>query len=353
MTAAADFGSVLDRWGLADASVSPLGRGLINQTYLVEGAQGRFVLQKLSPIFDPAIHNNIVAVTEHLARKGVASPRLVQADEGGWWVDTRDQGERGGIWRLQTALEGVGFEVLEGAGQARVAGEFVGRWHGALRDLDHEFEALRVGVHDTPRHLARLREAVEEGRGHRLHDAVAPLAEAILEGAESLPAIPASVRPRPSHGDLKINNLLFTGEGEAAQALALIDLDTVAPMTLAYELGDAWRSWCNRAGEDEAQARFDLEIFAASWAGWSKGWGDAGGGALDAEERRSLLAGPEWISLELAARFAADALFESYFGWDAARFPGRGEHNLHRARGQWSLHEAVLASRPARADLLG
>ena len=62
--------------------------------------------------------------------------------------------------------------------------------------------------------------------------------------------------------------------------------------------------------------------------------------------------GVEWVSLELAARFAADALAESYFGWNAARFPGRGEHNLVRARGQWSLHQALLASRAARAELL-
>ena len=59
------------------------------------------------------------------------------------------------------------------------------------------------------------------------------------------------------------------------------------------------------------------------------------------------------MSLELAVRFAADALDESYFGWDAGRFASRGDHNLVRARGQWSLHEAVVATRPQRAQLLG
>jgi hypothetical protein len=37
---------------------------------------------------------------------------------------------------------------------------------------------------------------------------------------------------------------------------------------------------------------------------------------------------------------------------DASRFPAAGEHNLQRARGQWSPHEAVLATREARADIL-
>ncbi|MDB4983414.1 MAG: aminoglycoside phosphotransferase, partial [Myxococcales bacterium] len=131
-------------------------------------------------------------------------------------------------------------------------------------------------------------------------------------------------------------------------AVCLIDLDTVGPLSLSYELGDAWRSWCNRAGEDVAVARLDLDVLRASVDGYRAGWG----APLDAETRRGLLLGVEWVSLELAARFAADALLETYFGWDASRFAGRGEHNLVRARGQWSLHEQLVATRDARAEIL-
>ena len=77
------------------------------------------------------------------------------------------------------------------------------------------------------------------------------------------------------------------------------------------------------------------------------------GRALNGDERRALLLGPEWISLELAARFAADALRENYFGWDPTRFPSRGAHNLVRARGQWALHEAFVGTHAQRARLLG
>jgi hypothetical protein len=95
-------------------------------------------------------------------------------------------------------------------------------------------------------------------------------------------------------------------------------------------------------------ASLDLEILGASLRGYVAGLGRA----LTADERARLLLGVEWVSLELAARFAADALFESYFGWDATRFAGRGEHNLVRARGQWSLHEALVATRAERAGML-
>jgi hypothetical protein len=130
--------------------------------------------------------------------------------------------------------------------------------------------------------------------------------------------------------------------------VCLIDLDVVGPLSLAYEMGDAWRSWCNRAGEDEPQAVLDLDVFRASLDGYRQGLGRA----LGAGERAGLLLGVEWVSLGLAARFAADALREDYFGWDARRFAGRGEHNLVRAHGQWSLHQLLAASRAQREAAL-
>ena len=54
----------------------------------------------------------------------------------------------------------------------------------------------------------------------------------------------------------------------------------------------------------------------------------------------------ETVSLELASRFAADAILDSYFGWDATRFPSRRAHNLVRARGQFSLARCVRQRGP-------
>ena len=69
-------------------------------------------------------------------------------------------------------------------------------------------------------------------------------------------------------------------------------------------------------------------------------------------ERAQLLDGVEWISLELSLRFLTDALEEAYFGWNPLRFPGRGEHNLARSRGQYALHLSARRTRPQRARLL-
>ena len=327
-------------------TIAPLGRGLINETHLVTGTAAPLVLQQVSPIFDPAIHHNIEAVTSRLAAAGLATPRLRPTRDGQLWADLGTHG----VWRLMTHVAGTSFDVAQSTAQAAAAGALVARFHGALADLDHDFVGRRLGVHDTAAHLARLKHAVAQHRGHRLHAAVVRLADDIQTAQRKLPPLP-DLEPRPCHGDLKLNNLRFAGPEPpaSAQAICLIDLDTLGPMSLAHELGDAWRSWCNRAGENATEAHFDLAIFAASWEGYRRHGGDQ----LDRAEREGLLLGVDWICLELSARFATDALEERYFGWDPQRHQTRGDHNLERARGQLALHRAAVHSRPERARLLG
>ncbi len=328
------------------AYVEPLGAGLINRTYSVTAQGARFVLQRVNPIFDPEIHYNIAAVTARLDERGLRTPRLVHATDGRPFVDLG----AGGVWRLLTFVPGVSFDAVRSPAQARSAGALVGRFHAALADLPHRFVGLRQGVHDTARHLALLDEALRTRADHRLAGEAIPLGRSILDGAGGLPPLPPSA-PRVGHGDLKFNNLLFAGDAPPAceQPLCLVDLDTVGPMALGHELGDALRSWCNPHGEERVDAVFDRDLFAAALRGYADGLGRA----LDGDEQAAVVLGVEWIALELAARFCADALRESYFGWDQVRFPGRGEHNLLRARSQWALFVAARAARADRARLAG
>ena len=52
----------------------------------------------------------------------------------------------------------------------------------ALDGLTHTFVGMRLGVHDTPRHLARLDEAVDAYAGHRLVETRGRLRRARLHG---------------------------------------------------------------------------------------------------------------------------------------------------------------------------
>lgn len=331
---------------LADAQIEPLRGGLINTSYQVSAGEARYVLQRVNPIFSPAIHGNIAVVTERLRAHGIGTFILERNGEGELSTDLGEDGR----WRLLTRIAGVGFDVCDTPGQARSAGALVARFHGALADLDEALAPTgRSAVHDPPHHFRNLQQALRSHSEHRYWRDVAALAERVERASatwEPLDDLPQRI----CHGDLKFNNVLFEGEGprERERAVALIDLDTVARMPLWAELGDAWRSWCNARGEDSTEAELDAARLAAAVSGYL----DAAAIELEPRERLSLAHGVERISLELSSRFAADALAERYFGWDPGRYQTRGEHNLVRACGQLSLHDQLRETRTERLRLL-
>ncbi|MDP6934866.1 MAG: aminoglycoside phosphotransferase family protein [Myxococcota bacterium] len=308
--------------------------GLINTTWLV-GSPPSAVLQRVNPIFAPTIHLDIQAVTGRLEQMGVLSPRLLPTLGGELWVPDTE-----GCWRLQEFVPGLTLHALETLSQAREAGILVGRFHSALSGWDHVFGAPRRNIHDTPARMVELEKALAQNGDHVLAGEVLPLGRAILdawrrwEGPEDAP-------DRYTHGDLKVSNLRFDEQGACGRCL--IDLDTLGTMPLALEMGDAWRSWCNPAGEDDPDSvHFEVPLFEASVTGWL---GTAP--TLTRGERDGLVPAIERICLELSSRFCRDALLNSYFREDRKRFPEAGRHNLRRARAQYALAESA---RSARAD---
>ncbi|MBD91232.1 MAG: hypothetical protein CL940_12945 [Deltaproteobacteria bacterium] len=318
-------------WSLfKSAPVRPLEGGLINVTWMV-GDPVAAVLQRVNPIFGAEVHEDIEAVTAHVEATGLVTPRLIRTDDGA--LSAVDP--EGAVWRALTWIPGQTFHRLDGPARARSAATLVARWHRAVSELDYTFVHRRLGVHDTLSHMGKLAAGLVHHGSHRLFAEVEPLACEILgqwaawSGTLDLPE-------RVSHGDLKVSNLRFGADGEA---ICLLDLDTMGPMSIDAELGDAWRSWCNPAGEDEQRSRLDLDLFEAAARAYLENH------PLSPAEREGLVPGVERICLELAARFAVDALEERYFGFDPSVAATRGEHNLIRARGQYELARSVQAQR--------
>ncbi len=332
--------AVLTAWNLTGCLVAPLGSGLINHTWLVSRGTDRYVLQQLNPIFPAAINDDIQVVTAHLRSRGLAAPALLPTAAGRLWVE-----DGGRVFRLMTHMDGVSRDRLGSLAEARDAGALLARFHRALADLHHEFRNQRFGVHDTGRHLENLRQALVDHATHRDIAAIRPLADDILQLAAALPALPA-VAERIVHGDPKINNLLF--DTATGHALCFIDLDTLGRMPLPLELGDAFRSWCNPAGEDQRQSAFALDLFTAAVGGYAEvatGW-------ITPDESAAIVSGTLTIYVELAARFCADALRESYFGWDAQRFPTRSAHNQVRVVSQLNAARALWDKRGAAEEVV-
>lgn len=334
---------VLSAWELGEFSLEPVSVGLINRTFLVREKLGRkYIFQCVNPIFTPKVHEDIEAVTAHVmgaASPELLMPRLVRTRAGELYREYQ-----GGVYRVLSYLEGDTYEKLSSPALAHEAGKLLARFHRAVAGLSHEFKNRRLGVHDTPKHLAALRTALETKTAHPRYSLVAPFGGEILSAAAALPVLPA-VEDRVVHGDPKISNLLF--ERETGRAVALVDLDTLARMPIFLELGDAFRSWCNPSGEDDLQVTFSLPLFTAA----VEGYAEIARTFMKVPEHFSIVAGTMTIILELSARFCADALNENYFGWDPKRFATRGEHNELRARGQFALYRS-LAGRSAEAEAI-
>ena len=280
------------------------------------------------------MNDDIVALVPLLRAGGIPVPDLVRTDAG----QSHAQLESG-VWRVLTQLPGRTLHAATALSQVRNAGAAMGDFHTALLESRHEFAFSRPGAHNTVAHMEKLRAALARHEPHRLYPAVEAIAEGIFGRWSDFGSIP-NLPLRIGHGDPKISNFLFAPDHTIS---GVIDLDTMAWTSVDIEIGDALRSWCNRGTEDQARADFDIRTADAALEGYLSRapW-------LTDEECESLPASAERICLELAARFAADALEETYFGWDPEIATGRGEHNLLRARGQLSL---AVSARNARSDL--
>lgn len=325
---------VIDAYDLDPASIRTLAGGLINKSFAVTRRDGSAsVLQCLNRIFTAEVNEDLDAVTRHLAAKGLETPKLIRTR-----ADARDVTVDGLIWRLLSRIEGETHETLVTDAEAAEAGRVLGGFHQAIADYRHPLQTTRPPIHELDRHLQALRRALDEHESHGERSAVARLADRIFDLAGQLEALPTEPK-RIVHGDPKISNVIFR-EG---RAVCLIDLDTLTRTSVALELGDALRSWCNPAGEDSLEASISIERFRLALEAY----------AANAPE---LLAPHEWlaipnaaltIAIELAARFAADALNESYFSWDPKRFTSASRHNQTRASSQLALAADIERRMPA------
>jgi Ser/Thr protein kinase RdoA (MazF antagonist) len=323
-------GNALEFWSLQDAQAESFGSGLINDTYLVTTLSGeQYILQGLNPVFSPEVNVDIDRLTKHLEARGRVTQRLLTTNEGQLWAESG-----GRFWRLSTYVPGVCLDMLETDSQAAAAGRLLGHFHAGVRGLQMDLHTGRLGVHDTARHLRVLEETLLTHAGHRYFSDIEPLAHKILAEAEQLPTLP-ELPDRLVHGDPKISNLVF--DAKSGEGICMIDLDTLTYMPLPLELGDAFRSWCNPRGEDTQRSAFRLDLFSAAIGGYA----EVAAEFVTEAEWRAFVPATCTIMIELAARFATDALNESYFGWNPEIFPDRSTHNQVRATGQLILHRSL------------
>jgi len=336
------------------AGLVPLGNGHINETFLVTFVTGELrqvVLQRLNRAVFPEpekIMANLAILAEHLAARvareppGGADPRMVVRPLGGQDGRGFFDDPSGDFWRLISYVEDAEHqEVLVTPELAREAGRGLGVFHRLVADLDPTLLVDTLpGFHCAPGYLAAYDRQFAAGQcGPALpgEDNCRAMIAArrglteILEGA----ARRGEILPRVIHGDPRLANLLF--DRSSRQAVALVDLDTVKPGLLHYDLGDCLRSCCNPAGddlEDLAEVSFDLEICRGVLAGYLA----EAGATLSPVDYQLIYPAVRLLAFELGLRF-----FSDHLAGDVYFKTTRPAQNLQRALVQFRLLESIEA----------
>jgi hypothetical protein len=130
-----------------------------------------------------------------------------------------------------------------------------------------------------------------------------------------------------------VNNVMI--EDSTGQAVSLVDLDTVKPGLIHYDIGDCMRSGCNPLGEETERweaVHFDPEIGAAILEGYLT----QARNFLTEADYEYLFDSIRLLTFELGMRFFTDHLAGNVYFKVKHR-----EHNLQRALVQFKLTESI------------
>ena len=325
--------------------VKEFGNGNINDTYIVtldSAEDNKFVLQRINThVFKQPklIMQNMRTFTEHVHRRvrteGHAweAPRVIPAkDKQDYVVD-----EENNFWRAISFVDNAqSHDTIKDLNHAREVGHALGMFQNLISDLPIESLADTLeGFHITPRYLQQFDIVHSHNSTH--HSLETQHCFKFIEERRAFAHIleNAGLPLRPIHGDPKVNNVMI--HTTTGKAVSIVDLDTVKPGLVHYDIGDCLRSGSNPLGEDAEDweaVHFDPEIGSAILEGYLT----EARAFLTPADYEYLFASVRLLTFELGLRFFTDHLAGNvYF---KVKYP---EHNLHRALVQFKLTESIEA----------
>ncbi len=341
--------------------IQETGSGNVNDTFLVtlNSQAENFILQRINTqVFrrPELIMLNMRTFTEHVHQRLQRAPLspgrrwevphvLLTQDAQDHWIDSN-----GSFWRAISFISASqSFDTVKDIEHAREVGYAIAMFQSLISDLPTERLADTLeGFHITPRYLQHYDQVLTKnhtGKSPEVNYALQFVSDRrawahVLEDAKVQGKLPL----RPIHGDPKINNVMI--DNVTRQAISVIDLDTVKPGLVHYDIGDCLRSGCNPLGEETQQwelVRFEADLCQAILQGYLSLAKDF----LTDNDYEHLYDAIRLITFELGLRFFTDHLEGNvYF---KARYP---DHNLARALVQFKLTESIESQATAIRALI-
>jgi len=245
-------------------ALEKVSHGLINDTYAVsDEGEIKFILQRINDsVFTNtgALTHNIELLLPLLKGPGYRSIRLFPDIRGDHFprID-------GNLWRLMEFVpDSLVHQTTSDPGIAYQTGRILGIFHEFLREFDtNMLQVTLPRFHDAKFRMEQFKAALKGASASRMQAAAGEVDFVKRFGRKFTSVSMEKLPLRVCHNDTKLNNVLFSRHG---QALCLIDLDTLMPGSILFDLGDAIRTLANPVREDETDTqriRFDRSMFRA------------------------------------------------------------------------------------------
>jgi hypothetical protein len=329
----------------------PFGRGHINNTYQSiwnqAGVRLHYTHQRINDkvfVKPDEVMENIQRVTRHIAEKlkteGITDRSrrvltVIPGTDGKPWV--RDA--KGGWWRTYLFIANTHtLELTNSPADADFLGRSIAHFQRQLADLGGArlYETI-PNFHNMEKRYERFYTALSSdsmGRAKTVEPEIDFMRENERRGALLVQAMrDGSLPERICHNDTKMNNILI--DDDSSQALCVIDLDTVMPGTILFDVGDLIRTVAVRAAEDErdiSRVTFDVVFFEALLDGYVS----EAGKFLTRAELDLLCESGRNITQIMGLRFLTD-----YLEGDRYYHIERPDHNLDRCRTQIALIKSM------------
>jgi len=328
-------------------SYSELASGHINDTYLIKTNENNFfVLQRINHgVFKdvPGLINNKVSVSEHLQKKLAHLPENELKRSVLSFVDTKNGNfyyvdSDGNYWNMMVYInDSITFETVTNEGVAYEGGKLIGDFLNLTSDFDaSKLIEVIPKFHDMSFRFSQFEDSLKVASEERLNDAkkYIDLVWSLKDEMHIIQHLKESgeIKVRVTHNDTKISNVLFDTNNKG---LCVIDTDTIMPGVAHYDFGDAIRTICNSAVEDETdldKVNFNLDYYNA----YTKGFLEEVEKALSPIEIKYLPLGAKTMIFIMAIRFLTDFLNGDIYY--KTKYP---EHNLDRAKNQFKLIESM------------
>ncbi len=332
--------AILEKWGLpVNSFIKVYGSGLINNTWLVQTTEKKYILQRINENVFKEPYNidyNLKAIATWLLKNypDYIFTAPLPAKDNETLLHTGD-----GYYRLFNFIENShSYTVAEKPQLAYEAAKQFGRFTKLLAGFNaSQLKTTIPQFHDIRLRYNQFLQALKYGNKKGITKAIdlihkMQLHKNIVDVFDEIQRN-SSFKKRVTHHDSKISNVLFD---ENDKAICIIDFDTVMPGYFISDVGDIVRTYLPAASEEETDLN-KIDVREGYFDAIAAGYLSELQNELSEPEINAFIYAGKFMIYMQALRFLTDYLTNDIYYGSKYEL-----HNYNRAANQFMLLKALI-----------